>query len=947
MRLLTAGLLVRVQPEEHKQNGRPIAYRFFIWNIGKMSVRRYAVLLLLLAFAVRLAWLPQQSLWWDEGISLHLATIPIPDLLADRLNNIHPPLYFLLLKGWSQLVGVGVFNGRYFSTLASLLQVATLYAAASRWFGRSDRRVWTAVLLLIISPLGILYAQEMRVYALLPAVYLGLLGVAQQIASRPPRRWLPWAALGLLEWLALHLHYVVAFGVVYVNLWLLWCLWPQRQALRRWLEVSVVTGAATLPWYGAVVWNLTAVRDYLQVGTHTTDPIPVPALIGQVWGFMLTGRPAAFGREFIWWGLLLAALLLAALLLWRLWQPATRQTSLALLLAWLLPLLSAFVLWSVRSFSHPRYVIIYAIVLWPLLAQAVWGDTNAPPHPPLPTPRALTIPLLLLLTALSLWGTGRYFFDPAIAKDDVRGATAYLETVAQPGDLIVVPDTDWSLPFEYDGVAQVVMPGLDSGTVPWASWAGWTRPGQMVYVLDYALGTLDWQQTVPFLLESAGRLQTEQPLHKVVVRGYRLDRRVVQPEMVGINGRFPALDLQKLWLEPPADQAVTLALQWQLRQATPRRLSVALRLQDEAGVVVGSADQLLLDAMGRPTEQWQAGQIVTTYHLLPIAPGTPPQVYQMQLGLYATEEGVVRPLNVLDEQDAPQGQQLALGSVVVQPAAVPGAASPYGVAAAVAAQVEPVWRADGLVLTGVVLPQTAVQPGQSLLLGLRWESEMAAPAVGELRLALWQDGVVVADAPALPPAYPLAQWRAGEVAVVQQRLTVPPTVSESVDVVLLQEGKTAVLLGQLPINANEHLFTPPQPTRPLDVVFGNVARLIGYDLAATTFTADETVPLTLYWESLATGITADYTVFAHLLAADGRLIGQHDAPPLNGRRPTTGWVAGEFLVDRHEMVFREGGYTGTAVVEVGLYDPITGQRLTTAEGGDVVYLPVELAVVGR
>lgn len=917
-----------------------------------MSVRRTVVGLLLLAFAIRLYQLPQQSLWWDEGISLHLATSSVPALLADRLNNIHPPLYFLLLKGWSQLVGVGVFNGRYLSTLASLLQVATLYAVGSRWFHRSPHHVWTAVLLLTLSPLGIIYAQEIRVYALLPAVYLGLLGVAEQLAQRPPRRWLPWVAFGVLEWVAVHLHYVAAFGVVFLNLWLLWQLWPRRAALRRWLGVNVVAGVAALPWYGAVLWNVTAVRTYLQVGTHTTDPIPLPVLIGQVWGFMLTGRPAAFGRELIWWSLLLAALLLAALLLWRLWQPASRAFTLTLLGAWLLPLLSAFVLWSARSFSHPRYVIVYAILLWPLLAQAIWGQaggdgrrTTAKIFRPSSALRQFfVLSLLLLLISLSLWGVVRYFFDPTIAKDDVRGAARYLETVTQPGDLIVVPDTDWSLPFEYDGAAQIVMPGLDRGTVPWAKWADWTHSGQMVYVLDYKLGTLDWQQTVPFLLERAGALQPEQSFHRVIVWGYRLEKEVMQPELEGINGRFPPLDLQQQWLEPTADSAATLALQWRLRQTTPQRLSVALRLQDEAGVVVGSTEQLLLDAIGRPTEQWSAGQVVTTYHVLPVVPGTPPRPYQMQLGVYGVEAGIVQPLDVVDELGAPQGQQFGLGSVVVQPAAAPGAPSPYGLMAAVAAQAEPVWRADGLLLMGVAGSQTAVQPGQSLLIGLRWESETAAPAVGDIRLALRQDGVTVAETPALPNDYPLAQWRAGEVVVVQQRLTVPPTAREQLEVVVLRGGETAVVLQQLPVKANDHLFTPPQPTAPLNVTFGNVARLIGYDLAGTTFGSSEAVPVTLYWEALTTGEPVSYTVFAHLLAADGRLIGQHDAPPLNGRRPTTGWVAGEFLVDRHEMVVSEQGYAGTAVIEVGLYDPTTGQRLATAEGRDFFYLPVELTI---
>ncbi|MBW7958686.1 MAG: hypothetical protein H3C69_03930, partial [Candidatus Promineofilum sp.] len=78
--------------------------------------------LLLLAFALRLLRLDYQSLWWDEGISLHLATSGFGEIIRDRLDNIHPPLYFFILKGWLALVGVSPFTGRYLSTLASLTQ---------------------------------------------------------------------------------------------------------------------------------------------------------------------------------------------------------------------------------------------------------------------------------------------------------------------------------------------------------------------------------------------------------------------------------------------------------------------------------------------------------------------------------------------------------------------------------------------------------------------------------------------------------------------------------------------------------------------------------------------------------------------------------------------------------------------------------------------------------
>ena len=44
------------------------------------------------------------------------------------------------------------------------------------------------------------------------------------------------------------------------------------------------------------------------------------------------------------------------------------------------------------------------------------------------------------------------------------------------------------------------------------------------------------------------------------------------------------------------------------------------------------------------------------------------------------------------------------------------------------------------------------------------------------------------------------------------------------------------------------------------------------------------------------------------------------------------------------MTFREPGYAGPATIEVGLYNPETGERLLTADGRDFVYLPVELEI---
>ncbi|RLC63061.1 MAG: hypothetical protein DRI48_08845, partial [Chloroflexi bacterium] len=106
---------------------------------------------------------------------------------------------------------------------------------------------------------------------------------------------------------------------------------------------------------------------------------------------------------------------------------------------------------------------------------------------------------------------------------------------------------------------------------------------------------------------------------------------------------------------------------------------------------------------------------------------------------------------------------------------------------------------------------------------------------------------------------------------------------------------------------------------------------------------DQSLPITLYWRALEGATNADYTVFTHVLAADGHLIAQHDGPPAGGARPTPGWLPGEIIADRHDMTFRET-YTGPATIEVGLYDAATLERVPTVTGETRALLPSSLDV---
>ena len=60
----------------------------------RLRVAGPLLLICCLAFAMRVFLLDAQPIWWDEAISLHLATSTLAQLLVDRAAHVHPPLYF-------------------------------------------------------------------------------------------------------------------------------------------------------------------------------------------------------------------------------------------------------------------------------------------------------------------------------------------------------------------------------------------------------------------------------------------------------------------------------------------------------------------------------------------------------------------------------------------------------------------------------------------------------------------------------------------------------------------------------------------------------------------------------------------------------------------------------------------------------------------------------------
>jgi hypothetical protein len=104
------------------------------------------------------------------------------------------------------------------------------------------------------------------------------------------------------------------------------------------------------------------------------------------------------------------------------------------------------------------------------------------------------------------------------------------------------------------------------------------------------------------------------------------------------------------------------------------------------------------------------------------------------------------------------------------------------------------------------------------------------------------------------------------------------------------------------------------------------------------------VTVKLRWRAAA-AMSVGYKVFVHVLDPAGQqVVAQRDAEPQDGKAPTTGWVAGEALDDSYQVTLPSGLAAGTYPVEVGVYDPRSGDRLRLANGENRVLLTPPLTV---
>ncbi len=410
------------------------------------------LVILLGGFALRLVHLGADSLWYDETVSVFLARSDLAELTRHTAADIHPPLYYYLLHFWGGLAGWSEFAVAFLSLWFGVLLIALVYRVArdvaaslpAREGGRPLPYSALAALLVALSPYNVWYSQEVRMYTLGAALGLASTYLLWRLL-RSARVSLPgWAAYVLVTVLGLYTLYYFVFLLAFE--WLAVAAWllignRQRAVIRPWPFVLrlLVSQVAIVLLY--LPWLPIAFRQATDPPVPAwRSPTPLPNAVADSFSALVLGEsvdPAAVVPV-----LLLAAALIAYLLVRafrvRAGNNGERGITLALVGYTLVPVLLILIASLRTPLFHPRYVFTYSPAFYILLASGVSAVASDLARGRRAVRFALAAGLLGILAAASAYSLDNFWFNPAFAEDDLRGAVQRIAANWRPGDAIVV-----------------------------------------------------------------------------------------------------------------------------------------------------------------------------------------------------------------------------------------------------------------------------------------------------------------------------------------------------------------------------------------------------------------------------------------------------------------------------------------------------------------------------
>lgn len=358
--------------------------------------------------ALTLTRLTSSSIWFDEGFSTVISRQSFGDIFHYTAADVHPPLYYWLLKIWTSLFGTSDAAFRSMSVVFGVIALVLVFILVKKLFSRQT--VVLSTFLVAISPMFVRYGIEARMYMVV--VVICLAATLMLLRALRTNKQHDYLIYGVLLALGMWTHYFTA--VVWLAHWVYRLTYLKSNGVkkkdlraafftRNWIVAHITAVVLFLPWIPSVIRQMSGLAGgfWIPPVTLNTAGDLVGEILFYLEGSRTDGWIAVTG---------LAVISVIIYMLYRLWPclPKTDKLNLQLVLIIALAPIAFLVILSLYPFKSvfvDRYLMTSIVFIYILLAVTIQLSRQYKVKP-LWLPNATT----LLILGCFIFGITRVYY---------------------------------------------------------------------------------------------------------------------------------------------------------------------------------------------------------------------------------------------------------------------------------------------------------------------------------------------------------------------------------------------------------------------------------------------------------------------------------------------------------------------------------------------------------
>lgn len=215
----------------------------------------YILLLTFLCYSLAL----NQSVWMDESLSMRWTALPFGTMMKVLIGDVHPPLFYILLKFFVCIDPDNVFLAKIFIVIGLFLTILPAYYFLKKRFGKAPLFFYTLFLLSL--PMMLTKTVEIRMYTW-GMCFTVMTGIFMYHVMKNPvkKNWICFILFGLATAYT-HYYGLIAMVFLYPMLLLFFVLNKDIKNIKNWFLYSVITAIGYLPWLPIALNQVGAVNN--------------------------------------------------------------------------------------------------------------------------------------------------------------------------------------------------------------------------------------------------------------------------------------------------------------------------------------------------------------------------------------------------------------------------------------------------------------------------------------------------------------------------------------------------------------------------------------------------------------------------------------------------------------------------------------------------------------